>query len=66
MGSWLKYTEVSPLFQGWELGLMNPHIPGEFGGMGLGTFEGCIITEEIAYACTGIQTAMEANNLGVR
>ncbi|XP_063840367.1 medium-chain specific acyl-CoA dehydrogenase, mitochondrial-like [Scylla paramamosain] len=49
---------------GWELGLMNPHIPGEFGGMGLGTFEGCIITEEIAYACTGIQTAMEANNLG--
>lgn len=49
---------------GWELGLVNPHIPSEFGGMGLGTFEGCVITEEMAYACTGIQTAMEANNLG--
>lgn len=49
---------------GWELGLMNPHIPAEYGGMGLGTFEGCLITEEMAYACTGIQTAMEANNLG--
>lgn len=45
---------------------MNPHIAPEFGGMGLGTFEGCLITEEIAYACTGFQTAMEANNLGVR
>ncbi|KAK4298831.1 hypothetical protein Pmani_028849 [Petrolisthes manimaculis] len=50
--------------QGWELGLLNPHIPTEYGGMGLGTFEGCLITEEIAYACTGIQTALEANNLG--
>lgn len=50
--------------KGWELGLMNPHIPAEFGGMALGTFEGCLITEEIAYGCTGIQTAMEANNLG--
>lgn len=50
--------------QSWELGLMNPHIPVDVGGMGLGTFDGCLITEEIAYACSGIQTAMEANNLG--
>lgn len=56
---------VFSYFKGWELGLMNPHIPAEFGGMALGTFEGCLITEEIAYGCTGIQTAMEANNLGV-
>ncbi|KAG7176396.1 Medium-chain specific acyl-CoA dehydrogenase-like 1 [Homarus americanus] len=47
----------------WELGLMNAHIPVEAGGMGLGTFEGCIIAEETAYGCTGVQTAMEANNL---
>lgn len=44
---------------------MNPHVPTEYGGLGLGTFEGCLISEEFAYACTGIQTAMEANNLGV-
>ncbi|CAL4136796.1 unnamed protein product, partial [Meganyctiphanes norvegica] len=50
--------------QAWDLGLLNPHIPQQFGGLGLGTFEGCLITEELAYACTGVQTALEANNLG--
>jgi acyl-CoA dehydrogenase len=47
----------------WELGIMNTHVPAEFGGMGLGVLEGCIITEELAYGCTGIATAMEANTL---
>lgn len=47
----------------WELGLMNTHIPEEYGGLGLGTFDGCLIAEEIATGCTGIGTAMEANNL---
>src|SRR5262245_14777228 len=47
----------------WELGLMNTHVPQEYGGLGLGVLEGCIITEEIAYGCTGIATAMEANTL---
>jgi acyl-CoA dehydrogenase len=47
----------------WELGLMNTHIPGEYGGLGLGVLDGCIITEELAYGCTGICTAMEANVL---
>ena len=35
------------------------------GGLGLGTTEACVITEEIAYACTGIQTAIEGNGLAV-
>lgn len=35
------------------------------GGLGLGTFEACLITEELAYGCTGVQTAIEANSLGV-
>ncbi|XP_078416777.1 medium-chain specific acyl-CoA dehydrogenase, mitochondrial [Cetorhinus maximus] len=48
----------------WELGLMNTHIPVSCGGMGLGIFDSCLITEEIAYGCTGIQTAIEANSLG--
>ncbi|KAM3866160.1 medium-chain specific acyl-CoA dehydrogenase, mitochondrial [Diretmus argenteus] len=48
----------------WELGLMNSHIPEDCGGMGLSIFESCLITEELAYGCTGIQTAIEANSLG--
>ncbi len=47
----------------WDLGLMNTHIPPEYGGAGLGVFEGCLIAEEIAAGCTGIGTAMEANTL---
>jgi len=47
----------------WELGLMNTHIPAEYGGLGLGVLEGCLIAEEIAWGCTGIGTAMEANTL---
>ncbi|KAH0513099.1 Medium-chain specific acyl-CoA dehydrogenase, mitochondrial [Microtus ochrogaster] len=34
------------------------------GGLGLGTFDACLITEELAYGCTGVQTAIEANSLG--
>ncbi len=47
----------------WEIGLMNTHVPVEYGGAGLGVLDGCLITEEFAYACTGIATAMEANGL---
>jgi acyl-CoA dehydrogenase len=47
----------------WELGLMNTHVPPEYGGLGLGVLDGCIITEELAWGCTGIATAMEANAL---
>jgi len=47
-----------------EVGLMNLHIPEEYGGMGLGTLDGCLITEKISYGCTGIMTAIEANGLG--
>ncbi|KAE8290711.1 Medium-chain specific acyl-CoA dehydrogenase, mitochondrial [Larimichthys crocea] len=48
----------------WELGLMNGHIPQDYGGMGLTIFDNCLITEELAYGCTGVQTAIEANSLG--
>ena len=47
-----------------EVGLMNLHVPEEYGGMGMGTLDGCLITEKIAYGCTGIMTALEANGLG--
>jgi acyl-CoA dehydrogenase len=47
----------------WETGLMNLHIPEAYGGLGLGTFEGVLLVEETGYGCSGIGTAMEANNL---
>ncbi|XP_050661079.1 medium-chain specific acyl-CoA dehydrogenase, mitochondrial isoform X2 [Macaca thibetana thibetana] len=33
-------------------------------GLGLGTFDACLISEELAYGCTGVQTAIEGNSLG--
>lgn len=45
------------------LGLLNGHIPEHCGGPGLGILDGCVVTEELAYGCTGIQTAIEANSL---
>ncbi|XP_053380510.1 medium-chain specific acyl-CoA dehydrogenase, mitochondrial-like isoform X2 [Mercenaria mercenaria] len=48
----------------WEIGLINTHIPQDCGGLGMGIFDSCLITEELAYGCTGIQTAIEANSLG--
>ncbi|CAF5218705.1 unnamed protein product, partial [Rotaria magnacalcarata] len=48
-----------------ELGLMNSHIPVEYGGAGLGILDACVLIEEIAYGCTGIETAMEGNSLGM-
>ncbi|XP_076351959.1 medium-chain specific acyl-CoA dehydrogenase, mitochondrial-like isoform X2 [Tachypleus tridentatus] len=49
----------------WKLGLMNHSIPQKYGGAGLGIFDSCLITEEIAYGCTGIQNILTANSLGV-
>ena len=43
---------------------MNGHISQEYGGLGLGTLDGCLIAEKLAYGCTGILTAVEANGLG--
>ncbi|KAF9577027.1 hypothetical protein BGW38_008045, partial [Lunasporangiospora selenospora] len=47
----------------WELGLVNTHVPEKYGGIGLGVFEGSLVSEELAYGCSGIQTAIEANGL---
>uniref|UniRef100_A0A7S2SHD4 Medium-chain specific acyl-CoA dehydrogenase, mitochondrial n=1 Tax=Rhizochromulina marina TaxID=1034831 RepID=A0A7S2SHD4_9STRA len=49
--------------QAWELGLVNAHIPEEYGGLGLHTIEACVINEELAYGCSGVSTAIEANSL---
>lgn len=46
-----------------EVGLVNTHIPEAFGGIGLGLKECALISEELAFGCSGIQTAIEANGL---
>jgi acyl-CoA dehydrogenase len=44
-------------------GLLNTHIPEKYGGPALGLLECSLISEELAYGCSGIQTAIEANGL---
>jgi len=46
-----------------EVGLMNTHIPQEYGGLGLGVLDGCLIAEELSSFCSGMYTALEANGL---
>jgi acyl-CoA dehydrogenase len=45
------------------IGLMNTHIPEEYGGSGLSYLDGCIISEELAWGCSGVQTSLGANSL---
>ena len=54
-------TEV--VKKAWEAGLLNTKIPESCGGLGLGVFESVLIAEELGFGCTGIATAIEANNL---
>ncbi|MEC7946643.1 MAG: acyl-CoA dehydrogenase family protein, partial [Myxococcota bacterium] len=46
-----------------ELGLMNTHVPESCGGLDLGNLDGLLIAEELAWGCSGIGTAIEANGL---
>jgi acyl-CoA dehydrogenase len=47
-----------------EVGLMNPHIPEEYGGLGLPGFDGMLIGEELSWGCSGIAVSIVANTLG--
>jgi acyl-CoA dehydrogenase len=49
----------------WEIGLVNPGVPEEYGGAGLGELENALITEQLAYGCAGIQTSITANQLAL-
>ncbi|KAJ3293615.1 acyl-CoA dehydrogenase NM domain-like protein [Rhizoclosmatium globosum] len=51
------------LKKAWEVGLLNTHIPEAYGGLGLGVLDCSLISEEMSYGCSGIQTAAEANGL---
>ncbi len=47
----------------WDVGLMNNHIPEEYGGPGIGYLDGCVIEEELSWGCSGIQTSVGCNGL---
>lgn len=47
----------------WELGLMNSEVPQEYGGLGLGVLDTCILQEQLNYGCSGIANACAANGL---
>lgn len=48
-----------------EVGLVNLNIPEEYGGLGASVLEECLIAEEMAYGCSGIQTALMLNQLAM-
>jgi acyl-CoA dehydrogenase len=47
-----------------DVGLMNPHLPEEYGGLGLPGFDGMLIGEELSWGCAGIAVSIVANTLG--
>jgi acyl-CoA dehydrogenase len=47
----------------WGVGLMNSHVPEEYGGVGAGFLDGCLIEEELSWGCSGIQTSLGCNGL---
>jgi acyl-CoA dehydrogenase len=47
-----------------ELGLMNLHVPEQYGGPGLGCFDGMLVGEELYWGCSGMGTSIAANGLG--
>jgi acyl-CoA dehydrogenase len=47
-----------------ELGLMNLHVPDEYGGPGLSVFDGMLVGEELYWGCSGMGTSLSANGLG--
>ena len=47
----------------WDVGLMNSHIPEEYGGAGASYLDGCLIEEELSWGCSGIQTSLGCNGL---
>jgi acyl-CoA dehydrogenase len=55
---------VELIAQAHEVGLMNLHVPTEYGGPGLSAFDGLLVGEELYWGCSGIGTSITANGLG--
>jgi len=46
------------------VGLMNLHVPAEYGGPELTLFDGFLVAEELCWGCSGIATSLGCNGLG--
>jgi acyl-CoA dehydrogenase len=53
------------LKKAWETGLMNIHIPAEYNGAAMPDLDEVIMAEELNYGCSGVATAILANNLAL-
>ena len=51
------------LTQAFDAGLMNLHLPEKYDGAGFSHLDSLLVAEEMAWGCSGIGTAMEANGL---
>ncbi len=49
----------------WETGLASTAIPESYGGVGLSILDCCVVTEELAWGCSGMATSIMANDLGI-
>jgi acyl-CoA dehydrogenase len=49
-----------------QAGLLNLEVPEEYGGAGLGSFEVCLIAEELGAGCAGMATSLMSNGLALR
>jgi acyl-CoA dehydrogenase len=47
-----------------EVGLMNLHVPAEYGGPELSVLEGTLVNEELCWGCAGIGTSITCSGLG--
>ncbi len=47
-----------------ETGLMNIEVPEVYGGLGGTCVDNCLVQEEVAFGCSGINTSLSANMLG--
>ncbi|MBL0264359.1 MAG: acyl-CoA dehydrogenase family protein [Leptospiraceae bacterium] len=53
------------LKKAWQAGLMNLHIPAKFNGAEMGELDDVIMGEELYSGCSGMATAILANNLAL-
>ena len=49
--------------EAFKQGLMNPHIPKEYGGLAEPVLDHCMVMEELCTGCSGIGTVIDANGL---
>jgi len=48
-----------------ELGFTIRDVPEEYGGLGISLLEDCLISEELAWGCAGISSAIGVSSLGI-